>query len=258
MGAVPVINENDTTATDELTFGDNDVLAAQVAILMGATWLVLLTDREGLYGEGPDGPRLLGDVPADVRPEDLRLASMSGSSLGRGGIASKIAAATMATGGGVTCVIASGSAEGVIPGVASGHHVGTRFSPTTRPEGAFKLWLRHAKPTMGRIVVDDGAARALRERGTSLLAVGVVSAEGRFQAGDAVEVVGGPGAILVGKGISSMSADELRLVAGLKSDAVRARLPDAAPEVIHRDEFVLAEARRADAGADGRGLMGGS
>jgi glutamate 5-kinase len=111
---------------------------------------------------------------------------------------------------------------------------------------------------MGRIVVDDGAARALRERGTSLLAVGVVSAEGRFQAGDAVEVVGGPGASLVGKGISSMSADELRLVAGLKSDAVRARLPDAAPEVIHRDEFVLAEARRADAGADGRGLMGGS
>ena len=125
---------------------------------------------------------------------------MSGSGLGRGGIASKIAAASMATGGGVTCVIASGTAEGVIPGVASGHHVGTRFSPTARPEAAFKLWLRHAKPTLGRIVVDDGAALALRERGTSLLAVGVVSAEGGFQAGDAVEVVGGPGPDAGGQG----------------------------------------------------------
>jgi len=117
---------------------------------------------------------------------------------------------------------------------------------TASPEAAFKLWLRHAKPTLGRIVVDDGAALALRERGTSLLAVGVVSAEGGFQAGDAVEVVGGPGATLVGKGISAMSADELRLVAGLKSDAVRERVPDAAPQVIHRDEFVLADARGAE------------
>ncbi len=258
MGAVPVINENDTTATDELTFGDNDVLAAQVAILMGATWLVLLTDREGLYAEGPDGPVLLGDVPAETRPDDIRLAKMSGSGLGSGGIASKVAAASMATGGGVTCVIASGSDEGVIPGVASGHHVGTRFSPTARPEAAFKLWLRHAKPTLGRIVVDDGAAAALRERGTSLLAVGVVSSEGGFQAGDAVEVVSGPAGSLVGKGISAMSADELRLVAGLKSDAVRERVPDAAPQVIHRDEFVLADARGGDAPGGDRGLMGGS
>ena len=258
MGAVPVINENDTTATDELTFGDNDVLAAQVAILMGATWLVLLTDREGLYAEGPGGHVLLGDVPAETRPEDIRLARMSGSGLGSGGIASKVAAASMATGGGVTCVIASGSDEGVIPGVASGHHVGTRFSPAARPEAAFKLWLRHAKPTLGRIVVDDGAAAALRERGTSLLAVGVVSSEGGFQAGDAVEVVSGSAGSVVGKGISAMSADELRLVAGLKSDAVRERVPDAAPQVIHRDEFVLADARGGDAAGGDHGLMGGS
>jgi glutamate 5-kinase len=115
--------------------------------------------------------------------------------------------------------------------------VGTRFAPAARREGAFKLWLRYAKPSMGRVAVDAGAARALRERGTSLLAVGVVGCEGGFSAGDAVEVTSDGGR--VGKGISAMSADEVRSVAGLKSEDVRRVLPDAAPEVIHRDEFVL-------------------
>ncbi len=256
LGAVPVINENDTTATDEVTFGDNDVLAAQVAILLGARWLLLLTDREGLYARGPGGPELLGDVPAGTPPASLALAQMGGSGRGRGGIASKIASASMATGGGVTCVIASGSAEGVIPAVASGRHVGTRFSPTARREPAFKLWLRHAKPTLGRVVIDAGAAAALRERGTSLLAVGVLSTEGGFQAGDAVEVVSGAGRELVGKGISAMSSDEVRMIAGLKSDAVRERLPEAAPQVIHRDDFVLAEPRTGDEPAAEHGSMG--
>jgi glutamate 5-kinase len=241
LGAVPVINENDTTATDELTFGDNDVLAAQVAILLGARWLLLLTERDGLYGPGAGGPELIGDVPAGTPPGDVSLAEIGNSGIGRGGIASKVASASMATGGGVTCVIASGTAEGVIPAVASGHHVGTRFAPAARREGAFKLWLRYAKPAMGRVAVDAGAARALRERGTSLLAVGVVGCEGGFMAGDAVEVTSGGGR--VGKGISAMSADEVRTVAGLKSDEVRRLLPDAAPEVIHRDEFVLDDVR---------------
>ncbi|WP_217921112.1 glutamate 5-kinase [Miltoncostaea oceani] len=255
LGAIPIINENDTTATDELTFGDNDVLAAQVALLIGATWLLLLTDRDGLYVAGPDGPELLGDVPAGTPPDTVPLATMPGSGRGRGGIASKVAAASMATGGGVTCVIASGSADGVIPSVSSGHHVGTRFGPASRPEAAFKLWLRHAKPTLGRIVVDDGAARALRERGTSLLAVGVVASEGAFQAGDAVEVVGSDGSGVVGKGISAMSADEVRLVAGLKTEDVRQRVPEAAPQVIHRDEFVLAADPRSAAGPAAGGVV---
>ncbi len=242
LGTIPVVNENDTTATDELTFGDNDVLAAQVAILLGAAWLLLLTERDGLYGPGPDGPVLIGDVPAGTRPGDVALADIRNRGIGRGGIARKVAAASMATGGGVTCVIASGTADGVIPAIASGSHRGTRFGASPRPEPAFKLWLRHAKPTLGRVVVDHGAATALRERGTSLLAVGVVSAQGTFAAGDAVEVAS-PDGRLVGKGISAMSAEEVRTVAGLKSDAVRERIPDAAPQVIHRDEFVLAEPR---------------
>jgi glutamate 5-kinase len=240
LGAIPVVNENDTTATDELTFGDNDVLAAQVAILLGAAWLVLLTEREGLYTPGAGGPKLLGDVPPGTRPHEIVLADIAGSDLGRGGVISKVAAASMATGAGVTCVVASGMVEGVIPAVASGHRVGTRFSPAPRRESAFKLWLRYAKPTLGHIAVDGGAARALRERGTSLLAVGVTGCQGGFTAGDAVEVVA-DGGVRVGKGISAMSADELRAVAGLQTEAVRRRMPDAPPQVIHRDEFVLDE-----------------
>ena len=115
-------------------------------------WLLLLTDREGLYGDGPRRAAAAGRRPRrHAARATCRLADMSGSGRGRGGIASKIASASMATGGGVTCVIASGTAEGVIPGVASGHHVGTRFSAAARPEAAFKLWLRHAKPTLGRV-----------------------------------------------------------------------------------------------------------
>ena len=133
--------------------------------------------------------------------------------------------------------------------------MGTRFGPAARPEAAFKLWLRHAKPVLGRVAVDAGAAAALRERGTSLLAVGVVAAEGGFGAGDAVEVVAVSDGSVVGKGISSMPAEELRLVAGLKSDAVRERFPGAAPQVIHRDQFVLADARAGAAAPPGHGLM---
>ena len=241
LGVVPVVNENDTTATDELTFGDNDVLAAQVAILMSATWLVLLTDRDGLYGVGAEGaPALIGDVPAATRPEDVPLADMRGSGLGRGGVSSKIAAATMATGAGVTCVIASGRTDGVLGAVASGHHIGTRFAPSDRREPAFKLWLRYAKPALGRIRVDAGAARALRRQGTSLLAVGVSGVDGTFLAGDAVEVDDADGRC-VGKGISAFSADDLRQVVGMKTDELLRVFPDAGIEVVHRDRFVLAE-----------------
>ncbi|MEW6582739.1 MAG: glutamate 5-kinase [Actinomycetota bacterium] len=239
LGVVPVVNENDTTATDELTFGDNDVLAAHVAVLLRATWLVLLTDRDGLYVRGADGgPELLGDVPAGVSPEDVDLYTMPNSTTGRGGIASKIASASMATAAGVTCVIASGARDGVVSGVAHGRHVGTRFQPAPGTASAFKLWLTYAKPAMGRVHVDAGAARALRMLGTSLLPVGVTGCDGAFAAGDAVEVAENGGGI-VGKGIATLSADELRQVAGLKSAEVRRLLPDAQDEVVHRDQFVL-------------------
>ncbi len=239
LGTVPILNENDTTATDELVFGDNDILAAQVAILLRARWLVLLTDREGLYVPGANGPRLLGEVEAGVRPEDLELAHFLDSSLGRGGVASKIAAAGMATAAGVDCVVASARAHDVLGRVVAGEATGTYFPARAGTESSFKLWLRHAKPSMGRVLIDAGAARALEQRGTSLLPVGVVACEGTFGVGDAVEVAEAVGGSLVGKGIAALSAEEVRMVAGLKSDAARKRLPGAAEEVIHRDRFVL-------------------
>ena len=238
LGVVPVVNENDTTATDELTFGDNDVLAAQVAILLGAGALYLLTDRDGLYGGDPSNPRRIEEVPADTPASAIELADMGRSSSGRGGVASKIASARMATAAGIDCVIASGLTDGVIDDLLAGTARGTRFLPGARREGAFKLWLRHAKPAMGRVHVDAGAARALAERGTSLLPVGVTRAEGDFGPGDAVEIwVEGASAPL-GKGIADLSADDLRRVAGMKSDAVAERLPGC-EEVIHRDRLVL-------------------
>lgn len=239
LGAVPIINENDTTATDEVTFGDNDVLAAHVALLLKATWLVLLTDRDGLYGVDEDGtPTLITDVPAGVGPTDVALAPLSSSGIGRGGVSSKTAAAAMAVGAGITAVIASGTRPDVITAVTHGRVVGTRFRPTARRESAFKLWLRHAKPAHGWVEVDAGAIRALRGRGTSLLAVGVTGAGGDFHPGDAVEVRGGDGQ-RVGKGIVSVGVDDLRAVAGLTTERIAERGLRLPHEVIHRDQFVL-------------------
>jgi glutamate 5-kinase len=237
LGAVPIVNENDTVATDELTFGDNDVLAAQVAVLLHAGLLALLTDREGLYGNGSDGPQLIREVPADTDPTQIDLADI-GVGTGRGGIRSKLAAAAMASAAGVDCVVASGRTAGLLARAAAGEAVGTRIHHRGRRDSAFKLWLRHAKPGLGRVVVDAGAERALRERGTSLLPVGITSCEGRFVAGDAVEVVGEHGR-LIGKGIAALSAEEIRSVAGLHSEEVRKRLPGADEEAIHRDRFAL-------------------
>ena len=237
LDCLPIINENDTVATDELTFGDNDVLAAQVAVLLGAGLLALLTDREGLYVNGSDGPELLIEAPADVDPTDIPLADL-GSGRGSGGIASKLASAAVASAAGVDCVVASGLKDGVLQAAAAREPVGTLIARRGRGDSAFKLWLRHAKPGVGQVTVDGGAERALRERGTSLLAVGVMSCEGDFVAGDVVEVVGADGA-RVGKGVITLSADRLRSVAGLKSEAIRDRFPDAHDEVIHRDRFAL-------------------
>ncbi len=239
LGAVPVVNENDTTATDELTFGDNDVLAAQVAILLRARLLILLTDRDGLYAPGPDGPVLIGEVPAGTAPDDIALADLPGSGRGRGGIASKLASAAMATGSGVECIVAGAERDGVIPAAVAGEAVGTRFAASGRSEGAFKMWLRHAKPAQGRVVVDAGAVRALIDMGTSLLPVGVVSCDGDFPAGEAVLVVG-PDGREVGKGITELSAGEIRAVRGMRSDEALGVIAGGSAEVIHRDRFAPA------------------
>jgi glutamate 5-kinase len=237
---VPVINENDTTTTDEISFGDNDFLAAQVAVLVGAQLLVLLTDAGGLYTADPrtdPAARLVERVPDSATLDTLEIGG-AGSPLGSGGMRSKVVAAELAGAAGISTVIGSGFEPAVIGRAWRGEAVGTRFEPQPVRHSSFKLWLKYAKPSQGVVTVDGGAARALRDGGTSLLPVGIVGVEGSFDAGDAVEVrdAGSP----IGKGICNYSAAELRRVMGLKSTQVREVLPRATDEAVHRDYFVLA------------------
>ena len=237
---VPVINENDTTTTDEISFGDNDFLAAQVAILLGADLLLLLTDAEGLYTADPridQDAELVREVSNFDALQELDIGHAT-SPLGSGGMRSKVVAAEMATAAGIPAVIASGLAPETIVEAVAGRPVGTRFEAREGRYSSFKLWLKYAKPSRGRVLIDAGAARALREGGTSLLPVGIVEVLGAFDAGDAVEIASDGGT--VGKGICNYSAEELRRVRGLKSAAVRELLPRATEEAIHRDYFVLA------------------
>jgi glutamate 5-kinase len=238
-GVVPVINENDTTATDEITFGDNDFLASQVALLLEARLLVLLTNVDGLYSADPGlDPEAepIAEVGDFAELAALEIGDRT-SAFGSGGMRSKVAAAEMAGEAGIPAVICNGTVAGTLARAAADETVGTRFAAQESRDSSFKLWLKHAKPVRGRIAVDGGAARVLRERGSSLLPVGIVAVEGEFEAGDAVEVAA-EGSV-VGKGISDYSARELTRVAGMKSDRVRELLPHAADEAIHRDRFVL-------------------
>ena len=236
---VPVINENDTTATDEITFGDNDFLSAQVALLLGARTLVLLTDTAGLHTADPrrdPGARLIERVDDFAELAGYEIGDRT-SPFGSGGMRSKVAAAEMATSAGIEVVVCDGTAEGTLLAAAAGEAVGTKFPAHPGRVPSFKLWLRHAKPSQGTVGVDAGAARVLREHGSSLLPVGVTSVEGTFEAGDAVDVVSDDAP--VGKGIVNYSAGELSRIKGMKSAEVQELMPHAAEEVVHRDFFVL-------------------
>ena len=239
-GCVPIINENDTTSTDELCFGDNDTLAAQVALLVGADLLILLTDTDGLYTSNPNTHQDAAFVPEVHDFSEIASVDLSTkSALGLGGMRSKVEAARMATSGGVSTIIARGNRPGVIGACVGGEPVGTRFASRDLGLGAFKLWLLYGKRVTGSVVVDAGAARALKGRG-SLLPVGIVSTNGDFDAGEAVTVIDEAG-VELGKGIVNYSRDELDKVKGLHSHEVAALLPQASPEAIHRDYLVLVD-----------------
>ncbi|MFN8159640.1 MAG: glutamate 5-kinase [Solirubrobacterales bacterium] len=239
-GVVPVINENDTTATDEITFGDNDFLAAQAAILLDARLLVLLTDTDGLHTADPrsdPGAELVREVSGPSALSGVRIGDRT-SAFGSGGMRSKVAAAEMAAEAGIPAVICNGTAHGTLLEASAGGGVGTAFAPRGGKAPSFKLWLKHAKPVHGRLAVDPGAARVLRESGSSLLPVGITGVEGTFAAGDAVEVVSD--GEVIGKGIVNYSSAEVQRIKGMKSAEVRELLPHAAEEAVHRDYFVLA------------------
>jgi len=237
---IPVVNENDTTATDEITFGDNDFLAAQVAILVGAGRLIILTNSDGLHTADPrtDPTAALVERVDDFATLDAMEITQSTSAHGSGGMRSKVVAADMATAAGIETVICSGSKDGALARVLAGEPEGTLFAARGGRYSSFKLWLRYSKPSRGTIAVDAGAARALREGGTSLLPVGIVEVRGDFAEGDAVEVVHGPA--LIGKGICNYSSADLGRAAGRQTAEIRAILPLASVEAVHRDYFVLA------------------
>jgi glutamate 5-kinase len=240
-GVVPIINENDTTATDEITLGDNDFLAALVAAVLGARLLVLLTNTDGVFTADPrTDPQAELVRRVDDAGELDQIQIGASSLLGRGGMESKITSARIASESGVPVVICNGTRDGELLTAAGEDAVGTRF--TARVEGRlspYKLWLKYAKQPSGEIVVDPGAAARLRESGSSRLAVGVVLARGGFQAGDAVWVVERDGGVRLGKGISEYSAGDVAITAGRNSAYLREHFPDGPEEVIHRDRFVL-------------------
>ncbi len=238
LGVVPVVNENDAIADDEIRFGDNDRLSALVAHLIGADLLVLLTDAAGLHTADPrlDERASLIEEIVEFDAELEALAGGTGTVRGSGGMASKVAAAKMASWSGVRAVIAAAHRDGVlVDAVAGTPGVGTVVHPRPQRMAARKLWIAFAVDTTGRVLVDDGARRALLERGVSLLPAGVRQVEGRFLPDDAVEIAG-PDGVTFAKGLVRVSAADLRQTAGRRSD----ELPEGvAHVVVHRDDLVI-------------------
>ncbi|MGH3844236.1 MAG: glutamate 5-kinase [Pseudonocardiaceae bacterium] len=231
LGVVPVVNENDTVATDEIRFGDNDRLAALVAHLVGAEALVLLSDVEGLYNYDPrlGGARLIPEVtgPADIR--GVRLGT--GGALGTGGMVSKLDAATVASEAGVPVLLAAAAQVERALGPAD---VGTAFAPTDPRLSARRFWLRHAAGAAGRLQLDDGAVNAVVHRRRSLLAAGITGVEGDFETGDVVELIDTRGTV-VARGIVGFEAAELRELIGRST---RDLPPELRREVVHADDLV--------------------
>jgi glutamate 5-kinase len=244
LGVVPVINENDAIADDEIRFGDNDRLAALVAHLVEADVLVLLTDAPGLLTADPrlDPSASLIEEIVEVDHTLEAMAGGAGTPRGSGGMASKIAAAKIAAWSGVRAVIAHAERPGVLSAAIAGEPgVGTLVVPRDRRLPARKLWIAFAVAAAGTIIVDDGARSALARGGRSLLPAGVVKVDGRFDVGAAVEVAGVDGKVFA-KGIVGIAADVLASVAGRRTDD----LPDGVPHhVIHADDLVVLPSGRA-------------
>ncbi len=238
-GAVPVINENDTVATDEIRFGDNDRLAARVAAMIGADTLVLLSNVDGLYTADPRTDKDAHLIPEvrDITPEIEALAGAVATGYGSGGMVTKLAAAKVALGAGCRMVIADGSALHPLKRIEDGAPC-TWFLPSATPRTARKRWIAGTLRPAGTITVDDGALKAL-EKGKSLLPAGVIAAEGDFQRGDAV-IVKGPGGREVARGLTAYSAADARRIMGHKSGEIEGLLGyRGRDEMIHRDDLVL-------------------
>ena len=241
MKAVPVVNENDTVATSEIRYGDNDRLAARVAAMIGADCLVLLSDVDGLYtappADNPDARRI--DHVSAITPEIEAMAGTAGSDLSRGGMKTKIEAGKIATAAGAAMVIASGHLMHPLAAIDAGEAC-TWFDPQATPARARKSWIAGHLEPKGSITVDAGAVTALKS-GKSLLPAGVTGITGRFARGDAVVIIGPDGAE-VGRGLSAYDCEEAERIAGRRSDEIEAILGySGRAAMVHRDDLVMRE-----------------
>jgi glutamate 5-kinase len=241
LGVVPIVNENDTVATDEIRFGDNDNLSGTIVNLVAADLLVILTDVDGLYREPPQAGRPrppLFDVVESLTPEVLRAAQGSSSAFGRGGMTTKLEAARAAARCGASTVVCNGRTREVVTRVCAGEPLGTLFQAGNRMASR-KHWLAFTTRTRGELVVDEGAARALVEHGRSLLPAGIADVRGRFGVGDPVACVDAGGRELA-RGLVAYSSEEIRRIAQLPTRKIAQVLGYSnGDEVIHRDDLVV-------------------
>ena len=241
MDVVPIVNENDTTAVEEIRFGDNDYLAALVGMMVRADLVILLTDTEGLYSADPRvdaGARLVERVE-EVTDEHLASAGGPGSAVGSGGMATKLEAARALMKAGIPLVVCDAKRPDVIVEAAAGMPVGTVFAGGAAAVKGKKLWLAYAGHPKGSVTIDDGAREALSSRGKSLLPAGVLEVSGSFVAGDPIAIEDREGQV-VARGVAAMSAEDLRKVKGLKSGEFQDVLVEGGrAEVVHRDHLVI-------------------
>jgi glutamate 5-kinase len=242
LGVLPIVNENDTVATTEIRFGDNDRLAALVAHLVHAELLLLLSDVEGLYDGNPakGDATLLGDVVCEEDLAGVDLGRVGTAGVGTGGMQTKVEAARIATGAGIPVVLTSAERAAV---AIRGGQVGTRFHPTGRRRPTRLLWLAHATEPKGRLFLDEGAVRALTERRASLLPAGITRVTGSFTGGDPVDLVDPAGAV-VARGLVNYDSDELPGLLGRSTrDLARELGASYEREVVHRDDLVVLPGR---------------
>lgn len=243
LGVIPIVNENDTVAVDELKFGDNDTLSALVASLVSADWLFLLTDVDRLYSADPRHNPEAQPITLVNRIEELKELQVQigdrGSSWGTGGMVTKITAAQIAAGAGVRTVIMQGTSPHNIERVLQGEVIGTRFEPQLRPVSARKRWIAHGLVPSGTLYLDDGAVQAIRTAGKSLLAAGVKGVEGEFESHDAVVLCDRAGTEIA-RGVVNFSNLELDKIKGRQSEEIETILGYPCPEtVVHRDNLAL-------------------
>lgn len=241
LHVVPVINENDVVAVDELKIGDNDTLSAVVASIVEADVLILLSDIDGLYTANPSTHPEATLIPSieEITPEIFALAGDAGSNLGTGGMVTKLEAATIAVASGVHMIIANGGQSNVLTELIDGKSVGTHFIPKEDKPHLKKRWMAFGSRLQGTITVDKGCADALLKHGSSLLPVGITNVSGRFHEGETVSVCFGNDEI--GRGIVNFSSDDIEAIKGLKTDEIVKVLGinSSFDEVIHRDNLVI-------------------